>query len=71
MVPADTQRLNVDLGLDSYAALREATVEDGHSISDRVRALVELWREDAALAAAANERAGRIAAERRRSRANR
>lgn len=69
MAVAATKRLNVDLLPELYDYLRDASVEDGNSISDRVRALVELCREDASIAGGASARASQIAAERRRKRA--
>lgn len=38
-----TRRLNVDLPLEQMQALALAKVQDGKSISDRIRELVAAW----------------------------
>jgi len=55
--PRHQKRLTVDLSQPEYDALLGARWADRVPMADRVRALLSLWREDPALAAAVSIRA--------------
>ena len=51
------KRITLDLAVDDHQALQGARYADRVPMADRLRALISLWREDPALAAAVSTRA--------------
>ena len=51
------KRVTLDLAVDDHQALQGARYADRVPMADRLRALISLWREDPALAAAVSTRA--------------
>lgn len=55
------RRLTVDVSTDLYRWLGEARLKDRLTTADRIRALLELCREDEGLSARVVEKAGELA----------